>query len=255
MTVAEIDDVLRQSLSRIAPDADPTGVADAIRARVAAGDTGTPASSSGFRVGGIRAWLPFIVLVVVAGLVGGSLGVAGVFGHPTVSIAQAASSTPAPTSVSGATASGSPTPVSSPTPSATAVAPAAPIAPTKPVAPPAPDNTAPTLAVSAANPGEIWGLAGTCATDPEPRPTSTRITTSASDAGGVASTTAVSSFGGTVISPSGPPTARVFTISAHYPGNAMPVTVTITVTATDPSGNATTHSTTFTLDGADYCLD
>jgi hypothetical protein len=123
------------------------------------------------------------------------------------------------------------------------------------VAPPAHDTTDPALVVGVPNPHEIWGLAGTCATDPEPRPTSTTITASASDAGGVATTAAVSSFGGTVISTSGSPTARVFTVSAHYPGNASPVTVTITVTTTDSSGNSTTRSTSFTLDGADYCLD
>lgn len=79
--MAEIDVLLSASLKRSAQPGDAAGVADAIRARVAAGDTGTPATESGFGGGGPSSWLPWVGLLVVAGLVGGSVGATGVFGR------------------------------------------------------------------------------------------------------------------------------------------------------------------------------
>jgi hypothetical protein len=246
MTVAEIDDVLRQALSRIATDADTTGVADAIRARVAAGDTGTPASSSGFRVG-FRSWLTFVGLLLIVAILGFGLGISGVFGHPLIAGSTAASTHAvaggAPTV--GATATPTPTVTST---AAAPVAPADPPAKPKPAPPKAKDTTPPALTVGNPSADTIWGIGSSCT------PTSTTIATTASDAGGVASTSAVSSFGGTVIVPSGPPTASVFTVSANDPGTAPPVTVTITVTATDASGNFTTRATSFTLYPAGNCV-
>lgn len=81
--MAEIDDLLGASLKRLAHPGDAAGVADAIRSRVDAGDTGTPASSSGFG-GGILSWLPWLGVIVVAGAVGTGGGVAGLAGHPRV---------------------------------------------------------------------------------------------------------------------------------------------------------------------------
>ncbi len=83
--MAELDDMLSASLKRVAePEVTSAGVADAIRSRVAAGDTGTPAASSGFAGGGgPLSWLPWIGLVVVAAVVGGSLGPLGVLGRIT----------------------------------------------------------------------------------------------------------------------------------------------------------------------------
>ncbi len=84
--MAEIDVLLSASLKRIAQPGDAAGVADAIRTRVDAGDTGAPASSSGFGggaggvAGGVAGWLPWLGLVVVAGAVGGSLGPLGLLG-------------------------------------------------------------------------------------------------------------------------------------------------------------------------------
>ncbi len=78
--MAEIDTLLSDSLKRLAQPGDAAGVADAIRSRVDAGDTGTPATSSGFGGGGPLSWLPWVGVVVVAGLVGASLGPLGVFG-------------------------------------------------------------------------------------------------------------------------------------------------------------------------------
>lgn len=79
----ELDALLRDAFERAAAPGDPSGVADAVRARVAAGDLGAPASASvapGWAGAGGAAWLPWAGVVVVAGLVGGGLGVGGVFG-------------------------------------------------------------------------------------------------------------------------------------------------------------------------------
>ncbi|MEO6116955.1 MAG: hypothetical protein ABIP33_11270, partial [Pseudolysinimonas sp.] len=81
-------ELLSGSLKRAAQPGDSAGVADTIRARVAAGDTGTPApngSAPGFG-SGLGSWLPWVGAIVVLGLVGGVLGVTGVFGHPTASV-------------------------------------------------------------------------------------------------------------------------------------------------------------------------
>lgn len=89
----DIDVLLSSSLKRIAQPGDAAGVVDAIRARVDAGDTGTPANSSGFGGGGASAWLPWLGLVVVAGLVGGGLGPLGVFGANISEVAIAETAT------------------------------------------------------------------------------------------------------------------------------------------------------------------
>lgn len=79
----ELDGVLRDAFARAAQPGDPSGVADAIRSRIAGGDIGTPASGStapGF--GGAFSWLPWIGVIVAAGVVGTTLGATGVFGSP-----------------------------------------------------------------------------------------------------------------------------------------------------------------------------
>ncbi|HEY4224838.1 MAG TPA: hypothetical protein VGM70_03405 [Pseudolysinimonas sp.] len=81
----ELDELLSGSLKRAAQPGDSAGVADAIRARVAAGDVGTPAPSQGMAPGfgpGAGGWLPWLGLIVVGAIVGGVLGVTGVAGHP-----------------------------------------------------------------------------------------------------------------------------------------------------------------------------
>jgi len=92
-----LDELLSGSLKRAAQPGDSTGVADTIRARVAAGDVGTPApsgSAPGFG-SGVAGWLPWVGAIVALGLVGGVLGVTGVFGHPTTVVLQSALSAPA----------------------------------------------------------------------------------------------------------------------------------------------------------------
>ena len=80
----ELDSRLRDALGRAAQPGDPTGVADAIRSRVAAGDPGASVASStapGWG-GGLFSWMPWLGMIVVAGLVGGAVGVSGAVGRP-----------------------------------------------------------------------------------------------------------------------------------------------------------------------------
>lgn len=90
-----LDELLSGSLKRAAQPGDSAGVADTIRARVAAGDVGTPAPSTGSAPGfgsGLAGWLPWVGVIVVLGLVGGLLGVTGVFGHPVRQVTSAVDS-------------------------------------------------------------------------------------------------------------------------------------------------------------------
>jgi len=89
-----LDELLSGSLKRAAQPGDSAGVADTIRARVAAGDVGTPApsgSAPGFG-GGPAGWLPWVGAIVVLGLVGGTLGATGAFGHPIEKVTVAVNS-------------------------------------------------------------------------------------------------------------------------------------------------------------------
>ncbi len=78
-----LDDLMRRALHDAAQPADPTGVADALRARVDDGDLGVAVSSSvapGWGGLGVRAWLPWVGVIVAAAIVGATLGATGVFG-------------------------------------------------------------------------------------------------------------------------------------------------------------------------------
>lgn len=75
-----LDSRLRDALGQAAQPGDSTGVADAIRSRVAAGDPGTSVAGStapGWG-GGVFSWLPWVGLVVLAGIGGAALGASGV---------------------------------------------------------------------------------------------------------------------------------------------------------------------------------
>jgi hypothetical protein len=77
--------MLRDALQRAAQPGDSTGVADAIRSRVAAGDPGTSvaASTAPGWGGGVSGWLPWLGLIVLAGVGGTALGASGVIaGEP-----------------------------------------------------------------------------------------------------------------------------------------------------------------------------
>ena len=138
--MADIDVLLSASLKRIAQPGDAAGVADAIRARVDAGDTGTPATASGF---GARPWWLFLL----SGLLVILVAVTGV----SVALGQPSPVTPTPDAASVAVSS-SPTtsPTLTPTPTATPTVTAAPEpapAPAEPDPEPAPpaDTTAPVI--------------------------------------------------------------------------------------------------------------
>jgi hypothetical protein len=79
--MADIDTVLSESLKRVVEPGDPTGVAELIRSRVAAGDTGTPSDGgSGFAAGSGWTWLPWAGAGAVVAIVGAAVGASGVFG-------------------------------------------------------------------------------------------------------------------------------------------------------------------------------
>jgi len=76
---------LRDAFQRAATPGNSTGVADAIRKRVAAGDGGVAvrgATAPGWGGSGLWRWLPWLGLVIAAGIVGGTVGAAGLFGGP-----------------------------------------------------------------------------------------------------------------------------------------------------------------------------
>lgn len=77
-----LDATLRDTLARTARPADPTGVADALRARVAAGDPGIPVTTTtapGWG-GGVWSWLPWVGLVALGAAGGLGVGATGVLG-------------------------------------------------------------------------------------------------------------------------------------------------------------------------------
>jgi len=76
-----LDSRLRDAFAKAAEQGDSTGVADAIRSRVAAGDPGTSVAGGtapGWG-GGAFSWLPWLGLIVLAGIGGTALGASGVF--------------------------------------------------------------------------------------------------------------------------------------------------------------------------------
>lgn len=80
-----LDDLMRRAFHDAAQPADPTGVADALRARVESGDLGVTVSSSvapGWGGLAVRAWLPWLGVIVAAAIVGATLGATEVFGGP-----------------------------------------------------------------------------------------------------------------------------------------------------------------------------
>lgn len=79
-----LDSRLRDAFAKAAEQGDSTGVADAIRSRIAAGDPGTSvaASTAPGWGGGAFSWMPWLGLIVVGALVGGAVGVSGAAGRP-----------------------------------------------------------------------------------------------------------------------------------------------------------------------------
>jgi outer membrane biosynthesis protein TonB len=219
--MAELDVMLSETLKRAATPGDPTGVADAIRARVAAGDTGTPASTSGFgprRWWGL--WLSLAVLVSLA--IGGALafGVPALTPPTTTAVATASSTpkvslTPTPTPSPTPTASPSPTP----TPTAIPTEEPAPVPPP----PPPPADTTPPVVVSA-NSSAIFGSNGSMPT----------ISATVTDDRGVAAVGL--SWSGVLAGSASmsPAWTYVLTVPPGTPGG----TIQFTVIAVDSAGNS-----------------
>ena len=78
----DVDTLLREAFERLAEPGDPSGVAAAIRSRVA---STPPGGSGGSPSGGgwtLASWAPWVGLAAVLGVAGTAAGLAGVFGHP-----------------------------------------------------------------------------------------------------------------------------------------------------------------------------
>ncbi len=179
--MAELDDLLRASLTRSMQPGDSTGVADLIRARVDSGDRGTPAATSGY--GATRGWPTWWVgllamFLVVGMVVGGGLvaervtsvasnGGPGV-AAPTVSPTASTTETPRPTAPAAAPPA-APVAPAEPTPEPPAEEQAPP--PPPPVVEPSPTPTSPppppvdTIAPSIV---QYWASTGQVCSDPQP---------------------------------------------------------------------------------------
>ena len=169
--MAEIDDLLSSTLKRVAHPGDAAGVADAIRSRVDAGDTGTPATSSGFGRRGFFRWWPWIAALVLLLGVGVPFAAIGlipgedVAAPPTPAVHSSAAPSPTPSRTATPTPTPTPTETVAPQPE-----PAPAPAPPPPPAPPA-DTTAPTITQPVSSETTVYVMNGT----------STVISTTASD--------------------------------------------------------------------------
>lgn len=218
--MADIDVLLSASLKRIAHPGDAAGVADAIRARVDAGDTGTPASSSGF---GARPWWLFLL----SGLLVILVAVTGV----SVALGQPSPVTPAPDAPPAASSSSlATTPTPTPTPTVTPMATAEPEpapAPAEPDPEPAPpaDTTAPVVDSVAVDVPVIYSANGTATT----------ISALASDDTEVVAVAISWTGWATGSSSMAPGWSYTFDPS---PGSPVTSSITFTVQAFDAAGNA-----------------
>jgi hypothetical protein len=157
--MAELDELLSATLKRVAEPGDPAGVADIIRSRVDAGDTGSPARRNEFgrRSNRARRWLGWLSVAVVLGIAVSVLVVPWVYATAFGALFGARESQtevvqprPAPSGTpSPGTASSTPSPSASPVPTSATPTPTAepepvPEAPA-PVPPPPVDTTPPVL--------------------------------------------------------------------------------------------------------------
>lgn len=74
----DIDRLLSSTLKRVAEPGDPTGVADLIRSRMAAGDTGTSAGGPQLP-SGFGGWTPWLGAGLAVAIIGGAVGASGLF--------------------------------------------------------------------------------------------------------------------------------------------------------------------------------
>lgn len=300
-----LDGRLRDALGQAAQPGDSTGVADAIRSRIAAGDPGTSVSGStapGWGGGGVLGWLPWLAIVMLAGVGGSALGASGVMGVEQRQVvagytavlddsAPAASCPGGP--VIGSLSAGDRVlavarsedsgylgvrdpndfartlwfdravvvvdagqadvdslPIEACPVATVSVVEPTPVPSDDPVPGPIPvpqpgpsDTTPPALANAGANPKTI-SMQGF----PECGPTASIISVFVSDPGGVQSVTASWSGGSASLNPSG--NTWSFSFAEDTIGFAD-TTYTITLTATDSSGNAASTAVAVTVE---YCL-
>lgn len=79
----DVDTFLSESIKNAAEPGDPSGVAELIRSRVAAGDTGTPSPDGpSFDAGSGWSWLPWVGGGLVVAVAGAAIGVSGLLGGP-----------------------------------------------------------------------------------------------------------------------------------------------------------------------------
>ena len=155
--MADIDELLKGSFDRLAEPADSTGVADLLRARVAAGDTGTSVDGTtapgwgGAGAAARPAWFwPLLAtvggLVVILSILIGTLVVGGT-PQPTTE--------PTPVETPTVTPTPTPTVTETPTPTPTPTVSDDPEPPPPPPPPPPPVDNAPTIQQISANPTAV----------------------------------------------------------------------------------------------------
>ena len=232
--MSELDDVLRQSFARIAEPGDPAGVADALRARMAAGDTGTPAATSGFRSTADRVlpWLFGGALLGILAVILTLTGLAVSAPTPTLTAADTAQTMAAPTETVPTVTT---TPTSTPTETATPAETAAPA----PAPAPAADSAAPTLSGAAASPSQDL-----CADDSYSSyyAIASTISVTAADNVGIIGVhiTWTGAESGSAEMSFGSPWTYTFNPASSTPSG----TVTFTLVARDAAGNTSAPATT-----------
>ena len=240
--MADIDELLKGSFDRLAEPADSAGVADLIRARVAAGDAGTSvaaATAPGWKAPTPKWFWPLLgtvvglaaVVVVLLVLVFGSSAAEP---EPTATPTESSSPTPSPT------ATQTPTPTPTPTPTQEEEEP-------PPPPPPARDTTAPKVSAGQ------WSSAGVYNAGTTPcSPTYADIVIAASDETQLMNVSAVTSQMNTSAQFLGFSGSNyTFRFTGTNPSTSdLPVTVTFT--ATDAAGNSASTSRDITIYG--YCI-
>ena len=240
----ELDGLLRTALGKAGQPGDSAGVADAIRSRVAAGDSGTSAPGPvapgwGRRLFGMLAGGVLLGVLLVGGTATGVVLALSADGDAAPTAEPTVQEIPSPTPTAPtASPTRTPTPTPTPTPTATESPIPAPAPAPAPAPPPPADTTPPTVQASA-NPTVIYATNGS----------DTTITAIAADAVGVTQVSiSWSGFtsGSASMTPSGgawtyyfdlPPTPTAgasqidfLVIAADAAGNTSSTVVSVTVT-------------------------
>ncbi len=257
------DDRLRRELQKAIPSdppPDPAALADELIRRASGDGIGGGPGSSG---GGWRFVLWLAVLAILGGLIGGALGISGIFdSEPATTV-----TTIAVTTTTTTTATSAPTVITT-APTVTTAAPVE-TATTAPVtattaqgttAPltPAPDTTPPEVGQLSVAPDLIWELDSeviSCGAEPR----QATISAQASDDRGVAAVTLSWAF------PGGPNGSKAMSGSGTYSATFGPFpyltvtdnsfeSVTLTITASDAAGNSAATVGSITVRSTSTCF-